>query len=249
MERILRIDMTDRTAAFEPVPDEYKGRAGRWLTSSIIHDEVPADCHPLGPSNKLVFSPGIVTGTAAPTSSRISVGGKSPLTGTIKESNAGTGWGRRWGGKMLSEVYADLHELHGNKDVIDICAIGVAGEHRMAAAGICFSDQEGRASRYSGRGGLGAVMGSKGIKAIVLDDTGAPGVSLADKDLFEEGRKKLAAALTSHDITKPKGGASSAARTPGIARTGASTHRASSMNPTGRSGPTAGSTISTGSPR
>jgi len=242
MERILRIDMTDRTAAFEPVPDEYKGRAGRWLTSSIIHDEVPADCHPLGPSNKLVFSPGIVTGTAAPTSSRISVGGKSPLTGTIKESNAGTGWGRRlarlgiraiivegmpgddrlwsiridvdgvsfepadrWGGKMLSEVYADLHELHGNKDVIDICAIGVAGEHRMAAAGICFSDQEGRASRYSGRGGLGAVMGSKGIKAIVLDDTGAPGVSLADKDLFEEGRKKLAAALTSHDITKPKG--------------------------------------------
>jgi len=95
MERILRIDMTDRTAAFEPVPDEYKGRAGRWLTSSIIHDEVPADCHPLGPSNKLVFSPGIVTGTAAPTSSRISVGGKSPLTGTIKESNAGTGWGRR----------------------------------------------------------------------------------------------------------------------------------------------------------
>jgi len=242
MERFLRIDMTGKTAAFEPVPDRYKGRAGRWLTSSIIHDEVPPDCHPLGPRNKLVFSPGIVAGTTAPTSSRISVGGKSPLTGTIKESNAGTGWGRRlarlgiraiivegepsggplwlirvgadgvkfepadpWVGKRLSEVYADLYKRYGDKDRIDICAIGVAGEHRMAAAGICFSDQEGRPSRYSGRGGLGAVMGSKGIKAIVLDDTNAPGVTLADKDLFDTGRKKLTEALTSHDITKPKG--------------------------------------------
>jgi len=242
MERILRIDMTDRTARFEELPARYKGRAGRWLTSSIVHDEVPPDCHPLGPNNKLVFSPGIVTGTAAPSSSRISVGGKSPLTGTIKESNAGTGWGRRlarlgtraiivegeprdgglwlirigaggvsfepadrWRGKRLSEVYADLYERYGDKDKIDICAIGVAGEHRMAAAGISFSDQEGRASRYSGRGGLGAVMGSKGIKGIVLDDSGAPGVSLVDKDLFEKGRKKLADALTSHDVTKPKG--------------------------------------------
>ncbi|MCK5245576.1 hypothetical protein KAR02_01655, partial [Candidatus Bipolaricaulota bacterium] len=57
MDRFLRIDMTARTAAFEPVPDKYKGRAGRWLTSSIVHDEVPATCHPLGPNNKLVFSP------------------------------------------------------------------------------------------------------------------------------------------------------------------------------------------------
>ncbi|NIN00321.1 MAG: aldehyde ferredoxin oxidoreductase, partial [candidate division Zixibacteria bacterium] len=49
-------------------------------------------CHPLGPNNRLVFAPGIVTGTAAPTSARISVGAKSPLTKTIKESNAGSGW-------------------------------------------------------------------------------------------------------------------------------------------------------------
>ncbi len=242
MERILRIDMTDRTATFEPVPERYRWRAGRWLTSSIVHDEVPPTSHPLGPANKLVFSPGIVTGTAAPTSSRISVGGKSPLTGTIKESNAGTGWGRRLArlgiraiivegrplddrlwlirigadgvdfepadrlvGRRLSEVYADLYGEYGGKDRIDICAIGVAGEHLMGAAGICFSDLEGRPSRYSGRGGLGAVMGSKGIKSIILDDTDAPGVSLADEGLFESGRKKLADALLSHDVTKPKG--------------------------------------------
>src|SRR3972149_3963329 len=55
-------------------------------------NEVPPLCHPLGPNTKLVFAPGIVTGTAAPTSARISVGAKSPLTGGIKESNAGSTW-------------------------------------------------------------------------------------------------------------------------------------------------------------
>jgi len=164
--------MTDRTAAFEPLPEKYRNRAGRWLTSSIVHDEVPATCHPLGPNSKLVFSPRIVTGTSAPTSSRISVGGKSPLTGTMKEANAGTGWGLRlarlgiraiviegqpqddgfwlvkvakggasfepadgWTGKRLSEVYPDVFGVHGGHDAVDVCLIGVAGEHRMAAAG------------------------------------------------------------------------------------------------------------------
>ena len=242
MDRILRVNMTDRTAAFEPLPEKYKNRAGRWLTSSIVHDEVPATCHPLGPNNKIVFSPGIVTGTSSPTSSRISVGGKSPLTGGIKEANAGTGWGRRlaclgiraiiiegqpkddglwllkvtvddasfepanaWTGKRLSEVYPDVFAKHGGRENVDVCSIGVAGEHRMAAAGVCFNDQEGRPSRYAGRGGLGAVLGSKGLKFIVVDDSGADGVAIADEGLFEEGRKKLAAALTEHAITKPKG--------------------------------------------
>jgi len=242
MDRILRVNMTDRTAAFEPLPEKYQHRAGRWLTSSIVHDEVPATCHPLGPNNKVVFSPGIVTGTSSPTSSRISVGGKSPLTGGIKEANAGTGWGRRlarlgfraivvegqpkddgfwllkvtkddasfepadaWTGKRLSEVYPDVFAEHGGLDSVDVCSIGVAGEHRMAAAGVCFNDQEGRPNRYAGRGGLGAVLGSKGLKFIVVDDGKADGVEIADEELFDEGRKKLAAALTEHAITKPKG--------------------------------------------
>ncbi len=241
MDRILRINMTNRTAALEPLPDKYANRAGRWLTSSIIHDEVPPTCHPLGPNNKLVFSPGIVTGTSSPTSSRISVGGKSPLTGGIKEANAGTGWGRRlarlgiralviegqakdgiwllkidkdgtsfepadaWAGKKLSDVYPPLFDRFGGTEKVDICSIGVAGEHHMAAAGICFNDQEGRASRYAGRGGLGAVMGSKGLKVIVVDDAGANGVAIADQKTFDIGRKKMAAALTKHAITKPEG--------------------------------------------
>ena len=240
MDRFLRIDMTTRTATFAPVPDKYKGRAGRWLTSSIVHDEVPATCHPLGPNNKLVFSPGIVTGTASPTSSRISVGGKSPLTGGIKEANAGTGWGWRlahlgiraiiaegqaegfwllkidkdgasfeaadsWAGEKLSEVYPSVFDRFNGAEAVDICSIGVAGENRMPAAGICFNDQKGRPSRYAGRGGLGAVMGSKGLKFIVVDDAGAEGVVIADQDTFDSGRKKMAAALTEHAVTKPKG--------------------------------------------
>ena len=241
MERLLRVNMTDRTATFEDVPETYAHRAGRWLTSSIIHDEVPATCHPLGPSNKLVFSPGIVTGTSSPTSARISVGGKSPLTGGIKEANAGTGWGRRlarlgiralviegraeggfwllkidadgasfepadeWTGAKLSDIYPTLFDRFGGADSVDICSIGVAGEHRMAAAGVCFNDQEGRPSRYAGRGGLGAVMGSKGLKLIVVDDAGAGDVPIADAATFDQGRKKMAAALTEHAITKPEG--------------------------------------------
>ncbi len=88
----LRINMTDRTYKLEDVPAAYKHLGGRGLTSTIVADEVPPLAHPLGPNNKLVFAPGIVTGTSAPTSARVSVGGKSPLTGGIKEANAGTSW-------------------------------------------------------------------------------------------------------------------------------------------------------------
>jgi aldehyde:ferredoxin oxidoreductase len=88
----VRVNMTDLTYEVTEVPEKYKSFAGRGLTSSLIADEVPPQSHALGPSNKLVFSPGYTTGTSAPTSARISVGGKSPLTGGIKEANAGTSW-------------------------------------------------------------------------------------------------------------------------------------------------------------
>ncbi|MGB9871134.1 MAG: aldehyde ferredoxin oxidoreductase family protein [Anaerolineae bacterium] len=241
MSKILRVNMTDRTVQYEEVPEKYRYLGGRGLTSSLIYDEVDPTCHPLGPNNKLAFAPGIITGTNAPTSGRVSVGGKSPLTGGIKESNAGTGWpqsvaklgikaiivegypqdGGWWGlhitkdgatffpadeyaGRSLYEVYPLLFERFGKK--VDICSIGVAGEMKMAMAGVCFNDAHGRPSRYSGRGGLGAVMGSKGLKFIVVDPEGGPGVQIANPDLFEQGRKKMLEALRQHDITKPKGG-------------------------------------------
>ena len=241
MSKILRVNMTDRTVQYEDVPEKYRFLGGRGLTSSIVCDEVDPTCHPLGPNNKLVFAPGIITGTNAPTSGRVSVGGKSPLTGGIKESNAGSGWpqsvaklgikaiivegypkdGGWWGlhitkdgatffpadeyaGRSLYEVYPLLFERFGKK--VDICSIGVAGEMKMAMAGVCFNDAHGRPSRYSGRGGLGAVMGSKGLKFIIVDPEGGPGVHIANPDLFEQGRKKMLEALRQHDITKPKGG-------------------------------------------
>ncbi len=86
----IRINMTDRTYKLEAVPEEYKHFAGRGLTSKLVASEVPPLAHALGPNNKLVFSTGFVTGTSAPTSARMSVGGKSPLTGGIKEANVGS---------------------------------------------------------------------------------------------------------------------------------------------------------------
>lgn len=243
MARFLRINMTDRTAKYEEVPEKYALMAGRWLTSQLVADEVPPLAHPLGPSNKIVIAPGMVTGSPAPTSARVSVGGKSPLTGTIKEANAGTGWaqqvarlgikaiivegmpaekGKAWGvhitkdgveffpaddyvGKGLYEVYPQVFERFGKK--ADIMAIGLAGDYKMAMAGVCFNDMVGRPSRYSGRGGLGAVLGSKGLKFIVVDNSGgANTIPIANKELFEQGRKKLTEAILKHDITKPKGG-------------------------------------------
>jgi aldehyde:ferredoxin oxidoreductase len=98
-----------------------------------------------------------------------------------------------------------VFDRSGGHEAVDICAVGVAGEHRMPAAGICFNDQDGRPSRYAGRGGLGAVMGSKGLKFIVVDDAGTEGVVIANQEVFNGGRKKMASALTEHAITKPKG--------------------------------------------
>ena len=243
---ILRINMTDRSYRLEEVPEAYKLLGGRGLTSTIVHDEVPADCHPLGPNNKLVFAPGLVTGTPSPTSARISVGAKSPLTGTIKESNAGSEWpqalasmrvkalviegqphkkGEFWmaslawdedAGKPTVEfapaaefvgltTQAAFDQVFDRCGKVSVVGIGVAGERLYANSGLVFQDLSLRATRYAGRGGLGAVMGSKGLKYIVIDRTGAPGVEIADKALFDEGRKKLTEALRTHAITKPKG--------------------------------------------
>jgi len=240
MAQILRVNMTDRTAAYEDVPNEYKFLGGRGLTSTIVYNEVDPTCHPLGPNNKLVFAPGIVTGTNAPSSGRISVGAKSPLTGGIKEANAGSNWPQLvarlglkaiivegypqddgwWGlhitkdgveffpadeyaGKGLREIFPGLFERFGKK--VGIATIGVAGEHRMAMSGLCFNDIDNRPSRYAGRGGLGAVMGSKGLKLVVVDGAGGPGVEIANQELYDQGRKKLTASILEHALTKPGG--------------------------------------------
>ena len=91
MDKILRIDVGAQggpTMKETPL-GEYAGLGGRALTSTIVSKEVPPLCHPLGAENKLVIAPGLLSGTAGAQSGRISVGGKSPLTGGIKEANSG----------------------------------------------------------------------------------------------------------------------------------------------------------------
>jgi aldehyde:ferredoxin oxidoreductase len=241
MSKILRVNMTDLKAKLENVPEKYRLMGGRGLTSAIISSEVRPTCDPLGPDNKVIFGPGFVTGTAAPSSGRMSVGGKSPLTGTIKESNTGgvagsklarlgikaivvEGQPKKKGkfwllkvdktgaelvpadefvGKGLYETFPLMFEKFGEK--VGIIGIGIAGERLMVNAGVCISDPDNRPSRYAARGGLGGVMGSKGLKAIILDDKDAPGVPIVKKDVFESGRKKLLDALMNHPVTKPGG--------------------------------------------
>jgi len=244
---ILRVNMNDQSYRVEPLPEAFKNLAGRALTSTIIANEVPALCHPLGINNKIVFSPGIVTGTSAPTSARISVGAKSPLTGGIKESNAGSAWGAdladlniralilegqpeenghywgmhisynkksakpkvkffdatRYANQPLAKVFPKLYTRFGKSVSIGGC--GLAGERGYANSGVVFNDLAGRATRYAGRGGMGAVLGSKRVKFIVLDCKGAPGVKLENPQVFERGRRKVIDAIQTHDLTKDKG--------------------------------------------
>jgi aldehyde:ferredoxin oxidoreductase len=89
--KILRIDMgaAGGPKVREEEAGRYEGLGGRALTSALVAREVPPLCHPLGEDNKLVIAPGLLSGTTAVTSGRISVGCKSPLTGGIKEANAG----------------------------------------------------------------------------------------------------------------------------------------------------------------
>jgi aldehyde:ferredoxin oxidoreductase len=227
--------MTDLTTKLETVPANWAGLGGRGLTSTIVAAEVPATCHPLGENNKLVFAPGLLTGTAAANSGRLSAGAKSPLTGTIKESNAGGTAAQmlaRLGIKALiieglpkGEAWYNLHvnkdgvsiqeekELlgQGNFAVIEalearlgkktgILTIGPVGELKMTAANISVKDPDSKI-RSHGRGGLGAVMGSKRIKFISIDDQGAPGIKIADPDKFKVAARTFAKALLDHPVS------------------------------------------------
>jgi len=239
-KRILRVNMDNLEVKFEDFPAGFAALGGRGLTSTIVEKEVDPLCHPLGANNKLVLAPGLVTGTLAPSSGRISVGCKSPLTGGIKEANAGTPFSQqlakmriaaiivegkhkgpeyytlkvsmdkaefssadKWVGKGLYDTYKNLFKEYGEK--VGICGVGIAAELLGASSGICFNDPEGLPSRYAGRGGVGAVMASKGLKFIIVDDTGAPGVEILNEEAFKEGAQKLRKALTTHDVTKPGG--------------------------------------------
>jgi aldehyde:ferredoxin oxidoreductase len=206
------------------------------MTSAIVAKEVPPLCHPLGADNKLIIAPGLLSGTTAAMSGRISVGCKSPLTGGIKEANAGGQAAQvlaRLGyaaivleGKPKDDT---LYKVLINKDGVTVTAdnslcmlgnydlvekmksefsdkvacisIGTAGEMKMASASIACTDMEQRPTRHAGRGGVGAVMGSKGVKVIVLDDAGMKMRPPKDPNKFKEANQAWVAGLRKHPVT------------------------------------------------
>lgn len=238
MDKILRINMGAEGGPKVTVAPfgDYAGLGGRGLTSAVVSKEVPPDCHPLSDANKLVIAPGLLSGTAGSMTGRISIGCKSPLTGGIKESNAGGQpsqvLARLGYGAIVLEGKPegdDLYKIFINKDGVRITtdnslkmlgnydtvekmkkefgdkiaciSIGPAGEMKLNAASVACTDTELRPTRHAGRGGVGAVMGSKGVKVIVLDDTGVSMRQPKDPDKFREANKVFTEGLRKHGVT------------------------------------------------
>ncbi|MDA8223988.1 aldehyde ferredoxin oxidoreductase C-terminal domain-containing protein [Desulfosporosinus sp.] len=233
--KIYRVNMSKLSFVAEEVPEDWKVLGGRGLTSVIVAKEVEPTCHPLGNKNKLVFAPGLLSGTMAANAGRLSAGAKSPLTGGIKESNSGGTAAQRLaklGVKAL--IIEDIPEgdkwycLHVHKDGVEIkeetelvgkgnyevihtltsrygentgvLTIGQAGEFKMSAANISVKDPKGHI-RSLGRGGLGAVMASKRIKFITLDDNDGEGVKILDKEKFKKAAQIFNKGLLSHPVS------------------------------------------------
>lgn len=232
MAKILRVDLTSRKSSWEEMPERYSGLGGRGLTSAIVAAEVPPKADPLGPENVVVFAPGIIAGTSLPNSGRLSVGGKSPLTGTIKESNSGGSAARKLArlgisalvlqGKSADPVtititkdgvafrpasflwgmgnYAAVDRLKSEFPGTGLITIGPAGEKMLKAAAVVVTSPD-YLLRTAARGGLGAVLGSKKVKAISVDDTDGPGVAIAAPKPFQAASKAVTDGVMKHPLT------------------------------------------------
>ena len=237
MNKFIRVNMTTKKTVIEEIPQKYAGLGGRALTSTFINDEVKPTCHALGKNNKLIFAPGLLSGTAAPNSGRLSVGSKSPLTGTIKESNTGGTSSQQLATMGIKAIVIEgmpkgnefyiikvsmdgvsideapkeilggcgnykaikvLQKKYGHK--VGIALAGPAGEYRLPSANISFKDPDSNI-RSAGRGGLGAVLGSKKVKAIVIDDTGSKVVSIAEPEKFKAAAEVFAKAILDHPVS------------------------------------------------
>ena len=234
--KFIRVNMNEKAVSVEEVPQDYLGLGGRGLTSAFVNGEVPPMCDPLGPENKLIIAPGSLSGTLLVNTSRISIGAKSPLTGGIKESNAGgtvaAAVGKLGITALIIEGQAPEGELYilridrdGNADLVpgqsyqgmrtyalvekllevygektSVLCIGPAGEQKLAAASIQTTDVDGRPCRAAGRGGLGAVMGAKGLKAIVVDQRGDSADPIVDPEAFKEANKVIVKVIKEHPM-------------------------------------------------
>lgn len=212
--KVLRVDLTDETATVEPVDPQMAADfiGGRGWAIKYLYDEIDPAVDPLAPANKLIFATGPLTATPAPTGNRYMVITKSPLTGALSCSNAGGTFPtimKRTGfdlfifeGRSARPVYVWVNEdrveirpaehvwgsnVPGTEEILlgethpraRVACIGPAGENLVKIAGI-MNDTH----RAAGRSGVGAVMGSKNLKAVVVHGALAP--ELADPGGMQE---------------------------------------------------------------
>jgi aldehyde:ferredoxin oxidoreductase len=237
MESIVRVNTKTGKTNKEKASEEETHWGGRLLVSKFLLREVPPVCDPLGRYNKLIIAPGLLGDTTVTTTGKFSIGGKSPLTRGVKESDVGGEAGKKIARlgikavvledlpeklttkvltlardkaelfefpelkhKYVSETISLLRERFGNQAAI-IC-IGPAGEMKMTGAGVAVSGPQDIQTRYAARGGLGAVMGSKGIKAIIVDDTDAPSPPVFDEALLKDAARNLVQGIMSDPKTE-----------------------------------------------
>lgn len=218
MGQLLRVNLTDHKITVEETnlawAKQYLGGAG--LATKYFYEEVPAGVDPLGPENKLIFMTGPLTGTASASASRYSVISKSPQTGLWGQANSGGSFGPAlkksgYDGIIfegISPTPVALQILDGKAELLDasrlwgmtvpetddalqgnatqrltVAAIGPAGENLVTYAAIMNNKH-----RAAGRCGLGAVMGSKKLKAIAC--AGSQPIQLANKKGFHTAASK-----------------------------------------------------------
>ncbi|HZD60645.1 MAG TPA: aldehyde ferredoxin oxidoreductase family protein [Anaerolineae bacterium] len=208
--KILKINLTDGSAHREGIPEDilHDFLGGRGLGVRLMRDYFHLDA--LAPEMPIIFAVGPLCGTPSPTSARMSVVSRSPLTNTIYDSSCGGLFAYKLKGAGLDAimvtgrsdrpVYVHIteegEELHDasmlwGKDTFktmsklmdkgSVAAIGPAGEH-----GVLFANIMVNGSNAVGRGGLGAVMGSKNLKAIVVN--GSRKTAIADRESFKKGQ-------------------------------------------------------------
>ena len=230
--KILDIDLSSGSVETRPLDMEIARQflGGRGLGARLLWDLVGPEVEPLSPENVLIFTTGPITASASQTSNRFNVSSKSPLTGTILHANSGGWWGMQFkrtgydvlivrgraekpslieitpdgvkiedAGHLWGKGVFETTELLGqNRNKRNVMCIGPAGENLVRIAAI-MNDGE----RALARGGPGAVMGSKNLKAIVVE--GKEKNQPADKDQFkfmqyETGKLLKASPLTSQAL-------------------------------------------------
>ena len=229
MGKVLRINLTDKSVKEEPIDADVwkKFLGGRGFGAWILYHEVDNKIGALDPQNVLIFATGPLTGTTAATPGRFSVTTKSPLTGTVVDANSGGKWGvyfKKCGydalivtGKSATPVYVTIFDdqieiknaahlwgkdVHLTTDQLEesegkgtsVLCIGPAGENQVLISAI-MNDKD----RALARGGVGAVMGSKNLKAVVVK--GTKKIEIADKERMKFVTYETNKLVRAHPIT------------------------------------------------